>query len=102
MNQFQEYVTGQAFALTLSRRMCEGLEFFTAQEIHVTGFHAIGFVPNLPTVNALRERGLVESQPPRLSEAGRLIYPVLAHAGLVTPREQIEARIKGQPVLAHG
>lgn len=95
MNQFQEYVTGQAFALTLSRRMCEGLEFFATMDIHVEGLRALGFVPNMPTVNALRERGLVESQPPRISDAGRLMYPVLAHAGLVTPLERIAARVKG-------
>lgn len=91
-NQFQEYVTGQAFALTLSRRMCEALEYLMFMSVHVEGYRAVTIVPNIPTLNALKERGLVDL-PPRLTEAGRLMYPVLAHAGLVTPEAEIRKRL---------
>ena len=80
MSKFQEYVTGQAFALTLSRRMCEALQF-VAMDRDRQG--ALPNIPQLSTMHALEERGLIERNPWRLSQAGRLLYPLLAHAGLV-------------------
>jgi hypothetical protein len=83
MSKFQEYVTGQAFALTLSRRMCEALQFVATDR---EGHAALPNIPQLSTMHALEERGLVERNPWRLSEAGQLLYPLLAHAGLVDQR----------------
>lgn len=85
MSQFQEYVTGQAFALTLSRRMCEALEFVKANQFDPGAYRSMSTIPAMSTLHALLERGLVErcEKGWRLSEAGMLLFPLLEHAGLV-------------------
>lgn len=86
MNQFQEYVTGQAFALSLSRRMCEAIQFIAINQCAKAAGCAVSMPEHIPifaTLNSLRERGLVEPKAAKLTEAGWLLYPVLEHAGLV-------------------
>lgn len=99
MNKFEEYVTGQVFALHLSRRMCEALEFICRMDIHVEAYKSIPTIPNLVSIRALEERGLVACGPWHLTDAGKLLYPLLAHAGLVKSRETLEIEVRSSPTI---
>lgn len=99
-NAFQEYVTGQAFVLTLSRRMCEAIEFCVRQEIHSEGFRIVTHIPNFPSMRALKERGLVDGG--KLTEAGALVYPLLVHAGLAKSRDQLTAEMASRLPAQNG
>lgn len=93
MSKFQEYVTNQAFALTLSRRMCETLEFVARMDLHPEGYKSLGVIPGLSSVHALEERGLIEPGPWHLTEAGNLLYALLTHCSLVKSKEELRAEI---------
>lgn len=83
-NTFRDYVTSTAFALTISRRQIEMLS-----QLHQFGDTWM----LLTTFDALARKGLVErvrenasdkfSTTARLTEAGRLVVPLLKHAGLL-------------------
>ncbi len=94
--KFEEYVTSQAFALTLSKPMIEALRWQVVKESDEAAlddmqlFHGL----NLMSFTALERRGLVYRHPGkagvRVTEAGHLVYKLLAFANLV-PKRYVKA-----------
>lgn len=83
-NKFQDYVTSQAFALTLSKPMCKALEFIYLQKFKGVGLQVVTHIPQLASIHALQERGLVVFDGEwKITTAGVLMFAVLEHAGLV-------------------
>lgn len=97
--QFQEYVTGIAFSLTLSKPMCDAMHFFVnrEQQREKNGFQIVGSIPGLMTAQSLERRGLIERQLPAtkndflmlpgrwcVTEAGFKVFDLLVLAGLCT------------------
>lgn len=87
--RFKNYVTSTAFSLTLSRAMCDALEYLIRSAL-ASGFRELQFVPQLTSMHSLERRGLVLSNPWRLTEAGLSVYPLLELAGLVTPMLELQ------------
>jgi hypothetical protein len=93
-DQFKDYVTGGAFHLSLSRRQTEMLSCM--DQFGWTWGH-------LSTASALIDKGLCERVEDgefssfRLTEAGRLVIPLLRLAGLYT-RLDIPDAVEVPPV----
>jgi hypothetical protein len=86
VNMFKEYVTGQAFALTLSKRMCEAMQYLMVEALWAgRGFRVVGTIPHSSTINSLIERGLVEriDRNVCLTGPGLAMYEVLVWSDLV-------------------
>lgn len=95
-NPFADYVTSTAFSISLSRPMCEAMEFFRFEEIAGRGWVIVSTIPAITTMHSLHRRGLVEKyenekgqRNQRMTQAGLLLYPLLALAGLVRSEEQL-------------
>lgn len=88
MNAFRDYVTSTAFALTVSRRQIEclcQLDQYGESWLFLTTFRALEHkglaerVPTPPSANPNHDRW---GSTVRLTEAGRLVIPLLKLAGL--------------------
>lgn len=98
-NSFADYVTSTAFSMSLSRPMCEAMEFWKADSMTRggAGFQVVTSFPQVATCHSLQRRGLIEHyvmdergrRSQRLTEAGRLLYPLLVLAGLVRSEEHL-------------
>lgn len=115
---FAEYVTSTAFSLTLSRVMCESIEWLLRKEMLAGVMHRLGTIPDLRTLLSLQRRGLavprIKFQETRtmfpsgwtLTEEGKLVYPLLVAAGLATPvdviKQEMEILIASQKGEARG
>lgn len=77
--EFQQYVTGNAFVLTLSQPQIEALAWVAmgskAREEYPN-------VPNLVSMQSLRRRGLI-IWPRMITKEGELVLQLCEHAGLV-------------------
>lgn len=96
MNKFGEYVTSGAFSLNLSKRMVVMLLAQYDREVNLNDDAVIRELGSafMPPLQALARRGLVYWKwNPRkqsnddcyLTEAGKLLVPVLLHAGFELP-----------------
>jgi hypothetical protein len=98
-NTFRDYVTSTAFALTISRRQIEMLS-----QLHQFGDSWM----LITTFDALARKGLVErvqekngdqfSTTARLTEAGRLVIPLLKHAGLLVEYPPMPEPVELPPI----
>lgn len=98
-NTFRDYVTSTAFALTISRRQIEMLS-----QLHQFGDTWM----LITTFDALARKGLVErvqekngdqfSTTARLTEAGRLVVPLLKHAGLLVEYPPMPEPVELPPI----
>lgn len=104
MSAFKEYVTSTAFNLTLSRAMCEAMEYMIANSIPTKGLRIVGNIPQLMTMHSLMRRGLIIHNGRsekflcmgwEMTEAGEALYPLLVLSGLcrsiIELREALEA-----------
>ena len=92
---FKDYVTSAAFSLSLSRSMCEAMEFVLSDSL-VNGMRTMGTIPGLMTIHSLNRRGLVLNNGKcwTLTDAGKLVYPMLVMAGLCRSEDEIRASAK--------
>lgn len=78
MNKFQQHVTQTAFNLSLSRAM---IDYILTVE---AGYIPVAITSMIATGEALIRRGLIEPVPGQhmdLTEAGKLLAPLLREAG---------------------
>lgn len=120
MSKFQEYVTNQAFSLSLSRNMINALLWYN--ELHsmlddipeekefanerLTILHQLSGEYHLTNhfvsaVSALRRRGLVEPNSNRPTQAGRLLIPLLHEAGFVLSPQEAANDSRKRKRIAH-
>lgn len=78
-NVFQQYVTGQAFVLTLSKPQIEALAWCAMSN---AGRNAYPGVPNFVSLHSLRRRGLIVSAR-TMTKEGELVLELCRRAGLV-------------------
>lgn len=94
MSQFSEYVTSTAFSLTLSRPMCDAMEFIMGESVPKTDkFRFVGNIPSLMTLHSLNRRGLVSHNDKSgwfMTEAGEALYPLLVLSGLCRSKDSIK------------
>lgn len=98
MSKFKDYTTSTAFSISLSRGMCEGMEFLFIRNLQkqtqARGMQPVAFAPLLTSMHSLSRRGLAEhdaSVPEwRLTDAGHALYPLLVMAELVRNEDELK------------
>lgn len=100
MSRFKDYATSTAFSISLSRSMCEAMEYIVRRRAQDAGrgLRPCGAFPLLTSVHSLERRGLAEATPRgwKLTDAGEALYPLLVMAGLVRDSREFmtaEARV---------
>lgn len=103
MSLFQDYVTSTAFSLTLSRPMCDAMQYMVGNSIEKKGFRIVGHIPQLMTMHSLERRGLVVHNGRSekflcmgwdLTEAGEALYPLLVMAGLCRSADDLRNELE--------